>query len=134
MASDSFVHVRVDAAEKQAAEQVLDALGLNMATTIRLLLKQIAREKRVPLSLSLTPAANTYADALEARQARANGSVGQDADQVKIQSRCIAESRDDAAGAYALSFQCECSGGQKVFSIIQRGKTANFLIPFVRGL
>ena len=82
MASDSFVHVRVDAAEKQAAEQVLDALGLNMATTIRLLLKQIAREKRVPLSLSLTPAANTYADALEARQARANGSVGQDADQV----------------------------------------------------
>ena len=50
MASDSFVHVRVDAAEKQAAEQVLDALGLNMATTIRLLLKQIAREKRVPLS------------------------------------------------------------------------------------
>jgi hypothetical protein len=36
----------------------------------------------VPLSLSLTPAANTYADALEARQARANGSVGQDADQV----------------------------------------------------
>ena len=82
MASDSFVHVRVDAAEKQAAEQVLDALGLNMATTIRLLLKQIAREKRVPLSLSLTPAANTYADALEARPARANGSVGQDADQV----------------------------------------------------
>ena len=82
MASDSFVHVRVDSAEKQAAEQVLDALGLNMATTIRLLLKQIAREKRVPLSLSLTPAANTYAYALEARQARANGSVGQDADQV----------------------------------------------------
>jgi addiction module RelB/DinJ family antitoxin len=82
MASDSFVHVRVDSAEKQAAEQVLDALGLNMATTIRLLLKQIAREKRVPLSLSLTPAANTYADVLEARQARANGSVGQDADQV----------------------------------------------------
>ena len=82
MASDSFVHVRVDSAEKQAAEQVLDALGLNMATTIRLLLKQIAREKRVPLSLSLTPAANTYADALEARQARTNGFVGQDADQV----------------------------------------------------
>lgn len=82
MASDSFVHVRVDAAEKQAAEQVLDALGLNMATTIRLLLKQIAREKRVPLSLSLTPAANICADALEARQAQANGSVGQDADQV----------------------------------------------------
>ncbi len=91
MASDSFVHVRVDAAEKQAAEQVLDALGLNMATTIRLLLKQIAREKRVPLSLSLTPAANTYAYALEARQARANGSVGQDADQVIAEMERILE-------------------------------------------
>jgi len=82
MASDSFIHVRVDSGEKQAAEQVLDALGLNMATTIRLLLKQIAREKRVPLSLSLMPAANTYADALEAKQARANGFIGRDADEV----------------------------------------------------
>ena len=54
MASDSFVHVRVDAAEKQAAEQVLDALGLNMATTIRLLLKQIARENGCPFLVSDT--------------------------------------------------------------------------------
>ncbi len=63
-----------------------------MTTTIRLLLKQIAREKRATLSLALTPAANSYADAPEARQARANGSVGQDA----------AESQDDAAGASVL--------------------------------
>ena len=82
MASDSFIHVRVDSSEKQAAEQVLEALGLNMATTIRLLLKQIAREKRVPLSLSLMPSANTYADVLAARQARANGFVGREADEV----------------------------------------------------
>ena len=82
MASDSFIHVRVDSGEKQAAEQVLEALGLNMATTIRPLLKQIAREKRVPLSLSLLPPANTYADALEARQARANSFIGRDADDV----------------------------------------------------
>ena len=53
-----------------------------MAPTIRLLLKQIAREKRVPLSLSLLPPANTYADALEARQARANSFIGRDADDV----------------------------------------------------
>lgn len=31
-----------------------------MTTTIRLLLKQIAREKRATLSLALTPAANSY--------------------------------------------------------------------------
>lgn len=82
MASDSFIHVRVDSAEKQAAEQVLTELGLNMATTIRLFLKQIAREKSVPLSLSLAPEANSYHDALAARAARANGYKGQDADEV----------------------------------------------------
>ena len=31
MTNESFIHVRVDAAEKQAAEQVLTELGLNMA-------------------------------------------------------------------------------------------------------
>lgn len=82
MARESFIHVRVDAAEKQAAEEVLTELGLNMATTIRLFLKQIAREKSVPLSLSLAPAANSYRDALSSREARANGYVGQDADEV----------------------------------------------------
>jgi len=91
MASDSFIHVRVDSSEKQEAEQVLNALGLNMATTIRLLLKQIAREKRVPLSLSLMPAANTYADALEARQARTNGFIGRDADDVIAEMEHILE-------------------------------------------
>ena len=82
MASDSFIHVRVDPAEKQAAEQVLTELGLNMATTIRLFLKQIAREKSVPLSLSLAPKANSYHDAVAARAARSNGYAGQDADEV----------------------------------------------------
>lgn len=82
MANDSFIHVRVDPAEKQAAEQVLTELGLNMATTIRLFLKQIVREKSVPLSLSLAPEANSYHDAVTAREARANGYVGQDADEV----------------------------------------------------
>ncbi len=91
MASDSFIHVRVDSGEKQAAEQVLDALGLNMATTIRLLLKQIAREKRVPLSLSLMPAANTYADALEARKTRTNGFIGRNADEVIAEMEHILE-------------------------------------------
>lgn len=91
MASDSFIHVRVDPREKQAAEQVLDSLGLSMTTTIRLLLKQIVREKRVPLSLSLMPSANTYTDALEARQARANGFVGRDADDVIAEMERILE-------------------------------------------
>ena len=82
MTNESFIHVRVAAAEKQAAEQVLTELGLNMATAIRLFLKQIAREKSVPLSLSLVPAANSYQDALSAREARLKGYAGQDADDV----------------------------------------------------
>lgn len=87
--SEAYIHVRVDPSEKIAAEQVLEDLGLNMATAVRLFMKQIAREKRVPLSLSLEPPANTYADILAAREARAKGFVGRDADAVIADMECV---------------------------------------------
>ena len=91
MSNEAYNHVRVNADEKFAAEEVLDSIGLNMATTIRLFLRQIAREQRVPLSLSLEPPANTYADAMAARQARANGHVSRPADEVIAEMERIIE-------------------------------------------
>ena len=88
MSNEAYIHVRVNADEKFAAE---DSIGLNMATTIRLFLRQIAREQRVPLSLSLEPPANTYADAMAARQARANGHVSRPADEVIAEMERIIE-------------------------------------------
>jgi len=40
------------------------------------------QRKSVPLSLSLAPVAHSYHDALSSRAARANGHIGQDADEV----------------------------------------------------
>ena len=94
MSNEAYIHVRVNADEKLVAEEVLDSIGLNMATTIRLLLRQIAREQRVPLSLSLEPPANTYADALAARQARTNGHVGRSADEVIAEMERMVESAE----------------------------------------
>ena len=45
--------VRVDAELKAQAEEILDQLGMNLNGTINMFLKQIVREKKVPLNLSL---------------------------------------------------------------------------------
>ena len=45
--------VRVDAELKALAEEILDQLGMNLNGTINMFLKQIVREKKVPLNLSL---------------------------------------------------------------------------------
>ena len=45
--------IRTDSELKAQAEEILEQLGLNMNGTINMLLKQIVRNKAVPLSLSL---------------------------------------------------------------------------------
>ena len=45
--------IRIDSELKAQAEEILEQLGLNMNGTINMLLKQIVRDKAVPLSLSL---------------------------------------------------------------------------------
>ena len=45
--------VRVDEELKAQAEEILDQLGMNLNGTINMFLKQIVREKKVPLNLSL---------------------------------------------------------------------------------
>lgn len=46
--------IRTDSELKAQAEEILEQLGLNMNGTINMLLKQIVRDKAVPLSLSLS--------------------------------------------------------------------------------
>ncbi|MBJ6746669.1 type II toxin-antitoxin system RelB/DinJ family antitoxin [Streptococcus sp. 121] len=53
MGKTATINVRVDEADKIAAEQVLQKLGLPMSTLINLLLKQVAIKKSVPFDLSL---------------------------------------------------------------------------------
>lgn len=49
------INVRVDDVTKKNVEAVCSALGLSMSTAIIMYLKQISREKRLPLTLSVDP-------------------------------------------------------------------------------
>ena len=53
MSNPINICVRVDAELKAQAEEILDQLGMSLNGTINMFLKQIVREKRVPLNLSL---------------------------------------------------------------------------------
>jgi DNA-damage-inducible protein J len=52
MSKTSSINIRVDGALKEQAEKVISEFGLNMTTTVNMLLKQIVREQAIPLSLS----------------------------------------------------------------------------------
>ena len=66
----------MDSALKAQAEEVLSELGMTMTGAFNMFLKQIVRERAVPLSLDSSNA--LYADLLEARTARLDGYQGRD--------------------------------------------------------
>ena len=59
--ADTYVRARVDAGTKALAAETLDAMGLSVADAIRLLLFQIADERRLPLALKVPNAATREA-------------------------------------------------------------------------
>lgn len=48
---DSVIRARIDSATKKEAEAVLDEIGLSASAAIRLFLKRIARQGRLPFRL-----------------------------------------------------------------------------------
>lgn len=76
MPGDYNLSMRVDSTLKAQAEEVLSNVGLTMAGAFTMFLKQIVREKSVPLSLSLDSSNAVYADLLEAQIDRLNGYQG----------------------------------------------------------
>ena len=53
--------IRLDEADKQAAEKVFNQLGLTMAAGLNVYLKAVARQQKIPFELALneTPVATT---------------------------------------------------------------------------
>lgn len=51
MAADAIVRARIDLATKQRAAAALEAMGLSISDTIRLLMLRIADEKRLPFEV-----------------------------------------------------------------------------------
>lgn len=74
MAANAYVRVRIDPVLKDEAALVLDSLGLTISDVMRMTLTRIAREKALPLELTL-PNAKTLDAMEEARRLRtaANG-------------------------------------------------------------
>lgn len=74
------VSIRMDSELKTQAEQILSQLGMNMTGTINMFLRQIVRDRAVPLSLSLSSERSLYADLLRARAERSEGLSGRSAE------------------------------------------------------
>lgn len=92
MPGDSNWSTRLDSTLKMQAEEILSGVGLTMSGVFTMLLKQIVREKSVPLSLSLDSSNAVYADLLEAQSDRLNGYKGRNArDVLRDMEQAIAE-------------------------------------------
>ena len=92
MPGDTNFSMRVDSTLKSQAEDILGEIGLTMTGAFTMFLKQIVRERAVPLSLSLHSSNAVYADLLEAQTARLNGYQGRSGRQVLADMRkAIAE-------------------------------------------
>lgn len=92
MPGDANWSTRLDSTLKVQAEEILSDVGLTMSGVFTMLLKQIVREKSVPLSLSLDSSNAVYADLLEAQTERLNGYQGRNArDVLRDMEQAIAE-------------------------------------------
>ena len=74
--------IRTDSELKAQAEQVLSQLGMDMTGAINMFLRQIVRDRAVPLSLSLSSEQSLYADLLRAKAEREQGIEGISASQL----------------------------------------------------
>jgi len=73
MASNEFVHVRVDSELKTDVESILDDLGLTTSQAVRLLFQQIKIWRRLPFAIDL-PVAH-LAKARETSQFASQGAL-----------------------------------------------------------
>ena len=49
--ADTYVRARIDTATKERAAEALDAMGLSVSDAIRLLMRRIADERRLPFEV-----------------------------------------------------------------------------------
>ena len=89
MPGDTNFSMRVDSTLKSQAEDILGEIGLTMTGAFTMFLKQIVRERAVPLSLTLDSSNAVYADLLEAQTARLNGYQGRNGREVLADMRKV---------------------------------------------
>jgi DNA-damage-inducible protein J len=65
MAATTMVHVRVDEKTKTRATKALNAMGLSVSDAVRVFLKRVAAEKRLPFEITVPNAVTRAAMAEE---------------------------------------------------------------------
>ena len=51
----SHIQIRIGIEEKRAAQEVLDSMGLGLSGAIKLFLKKVVQEQRIPFEISAEP-------------------------------------------------------------------------------
>lgn len=75
--ADTYVRARIDPGTKERAAEALDAMGLSISGAIRLLMLQIAEERRLPFDMKVPNGVTREAIAeLEAGKAQRFDTVG----------------------------------------------------------
>lgn len=52
----AHIQIRISYDDKQDAQAVLESLGLNFSSAIKLFLRQVVREQKLPFEISAVPA------------------------------------------------------------------------------
>jgi len=55
MAKDTSISIRIDSELKTRAEFIIEQFGLNMTIVVNMLFRQIVRDRKIPISMSLDP-------------------------------------------------------------------------------
>ena len=76
MNKSTSISIRVDGSLKEESEKVMAEFGLNMTTTVNMLLKQIVRERAIPLSLNVNTENQFRNELVFAHIARMTGNKG----------------------------------------------------------
>ena len=55
MTKDTSISIRIDSELKMRAEYIIEQFGLNMTIVVNMLFRQIVRDRKIPISMSLDP-------------------------------------------------------------------------------
>ena len=99
MADTTNLSIRIDRALKEEADQVFNALGMNLTTAITIFVRQAVRQKKIPFEIALYPEnegnENILRDAMAATERIWQNSVQNGTDKLTMEEidAEIAESR-----------------------------------------
>lgn len=93
MTKDSTITVRVDSEVKRKAEQIVEEYGMNLTTTINVLLRQIIRQNSIPLSLTFGEPDPVIMSLNRAKTERVNGYVGHTGEEVSKRMRKVIDEK-----------------------------------------